>query len=96
LSILYLTAVGSVKSEGFGLKSVIEVSLRVLVLQMKSFEDKYNSSTVVTELNLSSHSLQEKPRVARSLLQEMETEGTLVKRVQMLEDRLNGVLLQTL
>lgn len=70
--------------------------LGVVALQMKKLEEKFSSRTVVTELNLSPRShptrIKEKPRTARSLLQEMETEGTLVKRVQMLEDRLNEVL----
>jgi len=60
---------------------------------MKSLEEKIGSMTIVTELDLSTHSHKEKPQIAKSLLQEIETDKMLEKRVQMLEDRVNEVLL---
>lgn len=74
----------------------------VSALQMAILEEKYNSKALPTEFNLSPRShpttprSMEKLRTARSLLQEMETKGTLVERVQILEDRLTEVVLLTL
>jgi len=59
---------------------------------MKSLEEKFSPMTIVSELDPSTHSHKEKPWIAKSLLQELETDRTLEKRVQMLEDQVNEVL----
>ena len=64
---------------------------------MTMLEEKYNSKTLASEFNLSPRSYPttprstEKLRSARSLLQETEKRGTLVERVQILEDRITEV-----
>ncbi|KAG0587862.1 hypothetical protein KC19_2G197100 [Ceratodon purpureus] len=66
-----------------------------LETQMAMLDEKYISKTLATELMMSPHShpttprSMEKLRTARSLLQETEAKGTLVERVQALEDRLD-------
>lgn len=60
---------------------------------MKRLEEKFSSMTVVTKLDLSTRLHKEKPWIAKSLLQEMEMEKILEKRIQMLEDHVNEVLL---
>jgi len=59
---------------------------------MKSLEEKFNSVTVITELDLSTCLHKEKPRIVKSLLHEIETDKVLEKRIQMLEDHINEVL----
>ncbi|KAG0504959.1 hypothetical protein M758_N007300 [Ceratodon purpureus] len=65
-----------------------------LETQMAMLDEKYISKALATELIMSPRShpttprSMEKLRTARSLLQETEEKGTLVERVQALEDRL--------